>query len=76
MASRRGRFFSAEGITRLLLAQDDASKLEEGTSKEFSFKFLAKNRGKPSINSDPKLGFCCVTQAGTCKIFFRHLNLC
>ena len=71
--SRHGRFYSGE-VTRLLLAQDDDSKLEEGTSEEFSLQFSAKNQGKRLINSDPKLGLCRATRASTCSIFFRHLK--
>ena len=41
-----------------------------------SSKFLAKNRGKRSINCDPKFSLCGVTmtRASACLIFLGYLN--
>ena len=38
-----------------------------------TFKFLAKNRGKRSINCDPKLSLCGVTRASAYLIFLGYL---
>ena len=34
-----------------------------------NFKFSVMNRGKRSMNSDPKLGLCCVSRASACLLF-------
>ena len=78
---RRASLYSADEVSRLLWEEDDDSEKESGTSEEeeaeleHQLEFLAKNRGKRSLNSDPKLTLCYVSRESACSIFLGYLRV-